>query len=75
MAAYISWVRPFGSTSDRTALLTAAVALDLSKAKIPRDWTGFAALLVTFRDTSMGPGARSVALRDWLGSSTLSARQ
>jgi hypothetical protein len=75
LAAYISWVRPFGPTSDRTALLAAAVALDLAKVRMPRDWAGFAALLVAFREKSTGPGRRSAVLTDWLGNSTPSARQ
>jgi hypothetical protein len=42
---------------------------------MPRDWAGFAALLVAFRDKSTAPGARSTALKDWLAGSTHSARQ
>jgi hypothetical protein len=70
LAAYVSWARPFGSASDRTALLTAAVVLDLTKAKMPRDWAGGAALLVEFRTLGVGPGARSAALKDWLAGGT-----
>jgi hypothetical protein len=74
LAAYVSWVRPFGPSSDRTALLAAAVVLDLAKAKVPPDWTGGADLLTALRASGVGPGARSTAIRDWLGASTSSAR-
>jgi hypothetical protein len=70
LAAYVSWARPFGATSDRTALVTMAVVLDLAKMKMPRDWSGCAELLLSLGRSGEGPSGRSTRLKEWLDGAT-----